>query len=448
MFMTHSLTKQNKGWLVLGALFFVNLFVIFFFWWQGSSASFGGAAPKGSLLIAFGKLFGLLAEYAILIQLVLIGRVASVERIFGFDRMNIVHRWLGYSLTIFIVGHPLMLILGFGALNHVGFLSQFMTFFTDYEHVRNAFIAFLIFLFIIFISIAPIRRALRYETWYFTHLLMYVAIGLVFGHQIELGDVSEGVALYYWLALNFLIFGLLIAFRFLRPLYLFYKHRFTVEKVVVESDEVVSIYITGRRMEEFRFKSGQYANFTFLRKGFWFTHPFSFSAAPNGRGLRVSVKSLGDFTSKLGNLKAGAKVIIDGPLGIFTLDQAVKQKFFLIAGGIGITPLRALAETLGQEKKDAVLFYANSSAKDIPLQSELASLPIRQYFPISEASTEVLPPLQRGRIDKEKIVRLVPDFKEREIYICGPKPMMDAVRGILRELGVERRFIHFEKFSY
>ena len=54
---------------------------------------------------------------------------------------------------------------------------------------------------------------------------------------------------------------------------------------------------------------------------------------------------------------------------------------------------------------------------------------------------------ETGTLDEEKLFHLVPDFAEREVYLCGPLPMMKMVRGVLYKAGVKRRFVHFERFK-
>ena len=441
----------------------LNLVAIILVWWFHS----GGLITSGrqsEILISFGRITGLLGEFFILIELILIGRIVCLEQLFGFDQMNKIHRWIGYGILTFFIGHPLLTVFGYAERNGVGSIAQFLTFINIGEYLRGL-IGFILFFVVIFLSYPIIKKKLRYETWYFAHLLMYLAIGLVIGHQtfadvvtIPLepalhgftlgGDVSAGLALYYWFVLNYGIFGIALAYRWIKPIYLLYRHRFYIERVEKETSDVYSVYITGKDMEKYHFQAGQYANLTFFQKGMWFTHPFSISCAPNGKYLRFSIKSLGDFTSEISKLTIGTKVLIDGPMGLFTESQAVTNKFLLIAGGIGVTPIRALIETLSQKEKDIVLLYTTKSETDIAFKTELEELSAKHHFIISQVVEDGVTIYEKGRIDKEMIVRLVPDYLERDAYVCGPTPMMKAVVTHLKELDVPKSQIHFEKFSY
>ena len=204
-------------------------------------------------------------------------------------------------------------------------------------------------------------------------------------------------------------------------------------------------------MAKFRVKAGQFMIFRFLAKGYWWeAHPFSMSKLPDGKGVRITVKAVGDFTSKLQDIKAGTKVIVDGPYGIFTDIFGISSKVLLIAGGIGITPIRSLMEEMLRKGKDVTLFYANRSKNDIVFQNELEEL--RKLFPariIHVLSAEAEWNGEKGYIDEEKIRRFLPDISEREVYICGPVPMMESLVKILKnsfKLPISR--IHFEKFSF
>lgn len=441
-----SITSLKK--LLIIFLFLINILVIVLFWFSNSNYYIQNP-DGGNIYIAFGRIFGLLGEYFLLVQLVLVGRIRTIEHLFGFDKLNFLHRWIGYSILGLLISHPIFLVVGNAIAIDVSYISQFADFLANKKDVFKAFIALSILIFIVFLSIAIVRKKLRYETWYFTHLLTYLAIGLAFKHQLGTGDLRRGWALYYWYVINFGVFGAILLYRFIRPFYRFLLHRFVIEKVVQESYDTWSLYITGRNMNLFRFDAGQYANITILARGAWYTHPFSLSSAFNGTSIRFSIKALGDYTKKIRDLKPGTYVIIDGPLGLFVEKRAERDKYLFIAGGIGITPIRAMLESLAKNKKDAILLYAVKSVNDMVFKKELdeisASAPtIKINYILSAPALGY----ESGYIDKEKIVRLVPDFFAREVFLCGPPPMMKVMVKTLKELGFPSRDIHFEKFSF
>ena len=163
--------------------------------------------------------------------------------------------------------------------------------------------------------------------------------------------------------------------------------------------------------------------------------------------LRITVKNAGDFTSELPQIKIGTPIFLDEPLGTFTFRSAKTNKFLFIAGGVGITPIRSLIEQLSVLKKDIVLLYSNKTT-DIIFKQELDNLAKQYLFKLIYIVTEDTKYKgEKGRIDEEKIQRLVPDLKKRDVYLCGPVPMMEALLKSLKELGVKHNVIHYERFD-
>ncbi|MDD5152594.1 MAG: ferric reductase-like transmembrane domain-containing protein [Candidatus Pacebacteria bacterium] len=394
----------------------------------------------GSFLIALGRLAGLLSEFLILIQLLLISRFSFVEKEYGFDKLADLHRKIGLFLGIFLISHPLLLTFGYAKLNNINFAKQFITFQTGWSGVFTATVAFLIIVITAFISTKAIRNKIKYEVWYFAHLPLYIAVAIAFGHQVNTGDMSQGGAIFYWYLINLVAVGTLVAFRFIKPAYSFFKHSFVIEKIVKENDNVYSIYIAGKKMEQYKFASGQYATLIFLQKNMWFHHPFSFSDSHNGENLRFTVKSSGDFTSKIENLKKGTRVWIDGPLGTFTLEKSINKKYLFIAGGIGITPILSIMKSI-EDKKSAILLYSNKRKEEIIFQKEIAESGIETYY----FNTD---PGVGNRINDQKIAKFCSDYKDRDIYLCGPIQMTSSLMQSIKNNGVSSEQIHFEKFNY
>jgi len=427
-------------------IFLINLLIIFYFWYLRSGLLL--TYNQAGLFIALGRIAGLLAVYFVLWQLVLIGRIKFLEQIFGLDRLAIVHHFNGLLAWAFIFLHPIFLIIGYGRANNLGFFSQIFDFLFRWDDLFLAFLSAGVFLIIIILSMATIRRRLKYEIWYFIHLFTYLAIIWAFGHQLELGyDLQNIIFAGYWSALYFVVVALLVYYRFLTPLYLFYYHRFYVDRIESENDQVVSIYIKGRNLNKFNFRAGQFAIFRFLSGELALqAHPFSFSVAPNGEYLRISVKNLGDFTASLkNNLRVNSLVIIDGPHGIFTTQRSKNNKLTLIAGGIGITPLRAIIEK--EPTKDLTLFYSGSKEADLIFRSEIDALQndkLRVNYIVNGGDNWSG---EKGHLDEEKLKRLLPDYLKQDFYLCGPPIMIKNIRRIFKKIGVRKNKIYFEKFS-
>ncbi len=407
---------------------------------------------RPSILLVIGRLMGLLAAYGIMIQILAVARVRWIEQVFGFDRLTRFHRLLGPPIFSFIIAHIILLIFSVSEKMEMSWYSQSVDFFKNWGHVDLAYWGVGLFVVGLIPSIPWVRRRIPYEVWYFFHLLLYVGIGLTIFHQFSIGgDFTLNQTFeYFWAGLYIFVGAHLVYFRFWLIIRNYFRHRFFVEDIVPETFDVNSIYITGKKLEKFQFKPGQFIIVRFCCTGFWQeAHPFSLSQTPNGKHLRISVKNLGSFSGRLGKLKKGTAVFVDGPHGVFTEKKAFNNKVLFIAGGIGITPFRPLIEVLMNKGKDICLLYAIRNREGFVFENELKDLATKGNFRmIPILSDEPSWPGEKGFVDKEKIIRLVPDAAQRDIFVCGPPPMMKGVIGTLRSMDVRSSQIHYENFAF
>ncbi len=425
-----------------------SLVVIFYFWWIGSGRFIGSSTAD--TLIIFGRLFGLLAVYFILMQFVLIGRSPLLEPYVGLDKLARLHKTNGKIAFSFIFLHPLFIILGYSMHSQISLIDQIKDLFINYPYANLAMIAFLIFCTTVGTSLYIVRNRLKYETWYFIHLLTYLAVSLAFFHQITLGaDFSNKSFPVFWYLLYTLILGQFILFRFFRPIFNFFRFGFRVEKVVKENYNTTSIFITGKNLQSFKRLAGQFMIVRFLNKDLWWqAHPFSLSISPEDTYIRLTIKSVGDYTSLIPNIKPGTKVIIDGPYGVFTKKSVRKEKLLFIAGGVGITPVRSLIEEVAKEGKNCILIFGNKTQNDFIFKRELDELSKKYQFKyVDVLSDDPNFKGEKGRIDLEEIKKLDPDYIERDIFLCGPPPMMESIKAGLKSAGVPDKDIHYERFA-
>jgi len=305
-------------------------------------------------------------------------------------------------------------------------------------------------------SVRAARRRLSYETWYGLHLYAYLAIALAFLHQLFTGAdfIHDQLAAIYWIALYVLTAALVLTFRVGQPVATSVRHRLRVAGVVDEAPGVVSLYLEGRDLDRLAVRSGQYFMLRFLtRDGWWRAHPYSISSAPNGRWLRFTVKELGDDSARIRHLAVGTRVLVEGPYGVLTGARRTRRAVTLIAGGIGITPLRALLEALPGEPGDLTLIYRASSPRTVVFREELETLArvrgARIHFLFGSRHHDghgLQPP--SPPLDRTTVARLVPDIADQDVYLCGPAGFMRKVETVLDELGVPGAQIHAERFAY
>jgi predicted ferric reductase len=296
-------------------------------------------------------------------------------------------------------------------------------------------------------SVVIVRRRLSYEWWYAVHFTAYAGIALGWFHQIPTGNelVLHPLVDDYWRSLYLATLALLLVFRVAVPLAGVARFGLRVAEVVPEGPGVVSVRIAGRGLERLRARPGQFFVWRFLTPQTWWTaHPFSLSAAPGRDSFRITVKALGDHTARLGSIRPGTRVLAEGPFGVFTTARARRAKLLLVAGGIGITPIRALAEEL---PADAVVLYRVVGDDDLVLLHELEELAAARGFEVVRVVGDHLTPDGARLLSAEHLVELVPDLDEREVYLCGPPGMTDRVERTLRTAGVARRHLHVERFA-
>ena len=408
-------------------------------------------SPAGWLTAA-GQLTALFGTYLILIELILMSRSPWLDQLFGMDRLAAAHRWIGFAAVWLLVAHGVTTIVGYGLGAGQNAIAEAWILATTYPFVLWAVAGMALFGVVAVSSVRAARRRLSYETWHGIHLYAYLAVALTFAHQLAVGAdfTDDPVARLYWIGLYVATAGVLVAFRFGQPIRLSLRHRLRVANVVREGPGVVSIYLAGRDLDQLAIRSGQYLNLRFLtRDGWWRGHPFSISAAPNGQWLRVTVKDLGDDSGGLQRIPVGTRVYAEGPYGGLTDTRRTRSRVLLIAGGIGITPLRALLEELPARPGELTLIYRARRPEDVVFRAELDSIArlngATVHYLVGQRGSWAVP---NDPLGPAALSSLVPDARERDVYLCGPEPMMEAVRRTLRVLGVPTKQIHSERFAY
>ena len=415
-------------------------------WWNGTPAVSG----FGDWLTNAGRITGLLAGYGIAVLIGLMARIPPVERGVGTDQLARWHSMGGRYVVGLVVAHALLITWGYAVTAHTAVTSQAWTLLDSYPDVLLATAAALLLVMTGIVSARAIRSRLRYETWYYLHFYTYLAAALAFSHQFAVGAefIMNSAARVAWSVLYIGVAAAITWYRFITPAWQAVRHRFTVESVTPEARNVVSIVISGRHLDELQAQPGQFFRWRFLTRGLWWTSmPYSLSAPPRGDLMRITVKTAGDHSAAILGLAPGTRAIAAGPYGTLTAARRRRHKVLLIAGGVGITPLRPLLETLPAAPGDLTLIYRVSSMRDVVFRHELEQLAARRkarvWFVAGTRDELDVNPLSGGELTKR-----VPGLIDHDVYLCGPPGLTSAVTRELLDAGVRRRHIHQESFEF
>ena len=415
-------------------------------WWHNTPPVHG----LGDWITNAGRITGLLAGYGVVVLVALMARIPPLELGIGADRLARWHSKGGRYIVSLVVAHGLLILWGYSITAHTGLVSEADTLVMTYPDVMAATVAGFLLLGVGIVSARAARRRLRYETWYYLHFYTYLAVALAFSHQFSTGAefVDNQAARIVWGAMYAAVAAAIVWYRFVTPIRQAARHQMRVRSVRRESADVISVVIGGRHLDELRAESGQFFRWRFLCRGLWWTSsPYSLSAGPRPDAMRITVKDLGDHSRALSRLKRGTRVVAEGPYGAVTAAVVRRRKVLLIGGGIGVTPLRALFETVPARRGDLTFVYRASRPEDVVFRPELEAIARERganlQFVIGRRAE-----LGRDPLSARALLANIPDLKRHEVFLCGPDGMAESVTAALRAAGVPRGQIHYESFEF
>src|SRR4051812_40444112 len=265
----------------------------------------------GGIATALGRLAGLLAAYAMVVVVLLVARVPPLERAIGQDRLVAWHRKLGPWPLYLLLAHVVLITVGYARQAETGVLHQFGQLVWSYPGILAATAGSVAIFAAGITSYRLARRRMAYETWWAVHLYTYLALFLSFSHQIDTGAsfVGHPLATAFWKALFLATLAIVVACRIGLPIWRSLRHRVRVAGVVPAGPGTVSVLLEGRALDRLPVAGGQFLQWRFLRRGMWWqAHPYSLSAVPSARHLRITVKALGDQSAALAAIPAGTRV--------------------------------------------------------------------------------------------------------------------------------------------
>lgn len=208
----------------------------------------------------------------------------------------------------------------------------------------------------------------------------------------------------------------------------------------------------------FTFIPGQFLTFSASIDGKTIRRSYTIAAPPTQNAyVEITVKREddGEFSRFLHDkVSVGSVLRVRGPSGVFTFDSGNADSVVLIAGGVGITPMMCVIRYLTDKSWPGEIFlmFAARSTDELLFREELEYLqrryPKLHVVAAVGARTEGTAWMGlEGQITKDALALAVPAIEKRRVHLCGPLPMMDAIRRILSELGVPENRIKTEAFG-
>jgi predicted ferric reductase len=437
----------------VGVAVVASLAVVVALWAGGGGVSALAGWADG--LTSLGRLTGLLAADLLLVQVLLMARIPVVERAVGQDRLARWHRLAGFTSFTLMVAHIGLISWGDAAGRLAAAPATFWALTLDEPGVLLAVAGTACLVMVVVTSVRAARRRLRYESWHLLHLYAYLGVGLALPHQLWAGQdfLSSPVATAYWWTLWAAAVVAVLVWRVGLPVLRTLRHDLRVTSVACEDDTVWSIYMTGRRLDRLPVAAGQFLIWRFRSGPGWSRgNPYSLSAAPDGRSLRISVKALGDGSHLVASLRPGTHVLVEGPYGRLTARPRTRAKVAFLGAGVGVTPLRALAEDLPYAPGDAVLLQRATErplfARELDVLAAERGLDVRWLPGHRRAPDSWVGATNDPADDLTLLRRWVPDIAERDVYVCGPEAWTTAVRATLTDAGLPAARLHVETFGW
>ena len=210
----------------------------------------------------------------------------------------------------------------------------------------------------------------------------------------------------------------------------------------------------------FQFKAGQYFLLTLIDPAETDAEgndrTFSIASAPFESDLIVATRMRDSaFKRVLKTIPIGTEVNMEGPYGSFVLHNDASRPAVLLAGGIGITPVRSMILQAAREKlpQRIYLFYSNRRPEDAAFLEELQKMENENpHYRLFGTMTDMEKSHQpwrgeTGYIHREMIAKFIEDFSAPIYYVVGPPGMVGSMRSVLARAGVSNEKIRAEEFA-
>ena len=205
----------------------------------------------------------------------------------------------------------------------------------------------------------------------------------------------------------------------------------------------------------FDYQAGQYIGIGLLVDGRWRWRSYSLTSVPvdrqsGSRGARtitITVKAMPEgflSTHLVGGVAPGTIVRLAAPQGNFVLPDPAPAKILFLTAGSGITPVMSMLRTLVRRGQlgDVTHLHSAPTAADVLFAGELAELAdAHEDYRLTVRATRT-----EGRVDLARLDEIVPDWRERQTWACGPEAMLEGADRTWKAAGISER-LHLERFA-
>jgi predicted ferric reductase len=373
-------------------------------------------------------------------------RAHALEPVFGgLDRAVRFHRILGPAAILLLIAHVIFLALA-AFQNGTSIGNVFIPFWS--ESARS--IDMIVFYLLLLLGGLAYDRRMSYERWLSVHRLTgLVFLGGTAHAAMEPGTINDFEPLRTWMVILILAGGAAWLYRVVLFNRLGPRYPYRLETIASRGSNIIDLVMRpiDRRM---MYEPG---TFVFLRAPDMEgqqkeLHPFSISSSPVDRDLRVSIRTVGDFTRRLPSLKSGTRLEVYGPFGGFTPHRfAHFRRLVFIGAGIGITPFLGMLafELSNRDLRRIWLYYVVRDEQDAVYDSE-----IRESYLEAESYIDysLWPTARRGRITAAQVASEVAPLEDYAVMLCGQiRFILDLARQF-RALGVARDRIITEELEF
>jgi len=400
-----------------------------------------------SITHTFGQIFGLVGMTLFSITFILLTKIKFIEDAFnGLNKLYLIHGTFGIIALFFILLHPIFLVLKF-IPNQINILSKYFLP-SSFWSANFGIIAFIL---IILLTSITLCSKIKYQKWKFFHSFLGIVFILSVLHiifvknTISQDNIFNGYYIYVGI-ISVIGLGSYFYNVFLRDK-LISGAKYIIKEVNKKELGIYEI-IMSPKYSSLKYKSGQFVFLTFNNKKLGKeAHPFSIASSSNSVLLRVIIKNLGDFTSKIKHLNPGEEVYVEGPYGRFNYNRKGEIDEIWIAGGIGITPFLGMAKDLLDNpniENEITLYYSANGEGELVGLDELNNIKNKcKNFNVIPWNTEI-----KKHLKVRDIFNISKTLRNKEFYICCPENFKKAmIKGLLKE-GVNKKNIHTEEFKF